>query len=152
MTTALELKAMLREEIAAPLDTPRIEGVTGELLAEYNEGYRVACQIVMRGNDRVWVEANRLFLGRVLTSPETQPGFHWPTERLAIWARGNRDAYNWVRAEFDCLESDAPVTAVEEEDGMIVVSRRDGTRVRLDMNTAKTIGDLAYNLALEETF
>ena len=151
MTTALELKAMLREEIDAPLDTPRIAGESGILLESYNEGFRRACMIVLTGSENmsIWIGANRIFLARVVLNQRFSDE---QAESSRYFADGMRDAYKWALAELEALESDSPVTAVEEEDGMIVVSRRDGTRSRFDMATARAIGDLAYNLALEETF
>ena len=98
MTTASELKAMIREEMNEPLDYPRA-GLTGEELEWYNRGFRHACEVslVMECDDRYdWVTFTIKYLEDVAFV--YRGGSSYENGRLA--------AYDWILGELKSLDED----------------------------------------------
>ena len=96
MTTASQLRAMMREEAAEPLDYPRLGGVSEEWLTQYNLGYRVICHILtsIEGlDDASWWEMTVEALADEEISPTRDP-----------YIMGYDAAVLWIRTELDGIE------------------------------------------------
>ena len=99
MTNVAEFKEMLQQEIDEPLDYPRLEGPSGHELAQYNDGYRTACELVLSENDCFTdIEWARWKVGTckacIIGYPEDGRG----------WLAGRRAAFAWALAELEGLE------------------------------------------------
>lgn len=97
MTTASELKAMIREELAEPLDYPRVTGLSAEGLEMYNEGFRSACRIALIG------EGSDTWVGSNIEHFNANFGLYQDTTPYGI---GRRAAYDWILGELKSLDED----------------------------------------------
>ena len=101
MTTVSEFKAMLREEIAEPLDYPRVPGLSPEELRKYNEGYRYACDLTLSAepewDDEDWLTVNS----------DCVPQFCVLANSLDPRDRGKHDAYTWILGELKSIKNEA---------------------------------------------
>ena len=97
VTTASQLRAMLREEAAEPLSYPRLGGVSAEYLVQYNYAYGKMCRIAAESelDDEAWAAELAAFLAR------WEP---WRPSGTFILLDAYNDALSWIRTEFDGIE------------------------------------------------
>ena len=102
MTTASQLKAMIREELKEPLDYPRA-GLAGEELESYNRGFIGACLVSSGGSwrtsDSQWVAEKIATTQEILAGEAYQPP-------MGSWGRGRVAAYEWILGELRSLDED----------------------------------------------
>ena len=104
MTTVSEFREMLREEMNEPPDYPRID-LDGGKLADYNNGFVMACRIVYSNEfglrDDAWKNTNVHFIRSVIDAY---------ADAVSPWLRGRHDAYAWSLNELESAEPAEPET------------------------------------------
>ena len=105
MTTVSGLKAMLREEIGAPLDRIRLMSLGGDDLLDYNKGFVSGCRIVRLSSgltDSQWLRSRRQLVAMLVDAYSDSDG---------EWAHGRHDAYMWILGELEGItDPDETVT------------------------------------------
>lgn len=98
VTTVTELRAMLREEAAEPLSYPRLGGVSGAYLAQYNKGYTLVCRNLAGSAELI----DAVWFWRV-----TEVLYNFEEQALPTrdpFMVGYYAALAWIRTEFDGIE------------------------------------------------
>ena len=98
MTTASELKAMIREEQNEPLDYPRVTGLSAEGLESYNVGFQSTCVIALYDDHRgTWAQECIDHFEKVAFAYSTMGD---------SYSKGRRAAYDWILGELKSLDED----------------------------------------------